>query len=388
MSDPTERQGAGRDPSGGAESDARECRGAEPAHGFHAPADAGGSSDERADPTPASRASGPSEPEPPALFRWFPALREHIPWIPLARVPTPVERIAFERFGDRHWIKRDDRTGGLYGGNKVRKLEWILADARRQGAERLITIGAEGTHHGLATALYGRELGFRVTLCVCPQPRTPHVEAMLRAHREAGAEIRRVPRMEMLPIAALAARWAHRGEQCYAVAAGGSDPRGTLGFVSAALELAEQVRAGECPEPEAVHLAMGTMGTAAGLAIGFALAGLDTGVRAVRITSRLVTNERGLRALVARTLALLKPAGAQLPSIDAVIARIRVNHRCIGRGYGHMTEDAERAAELFGEAGVALDPTYTAKAAVGFLDGLERAGERPQMFWMTLGEGQ
>jgi D-cysteine desulfhydrase len=388
MSDPIERERSRPDPAGGVERETREGAGADPARGSHAPADSGASPEERGDTTPPSRASGPPEPDRPALFRWFPALRKHLPWIPLARVPTPVERIAFERFGDRHWIKRDDRTGALYGGNKVRKLEWILADARRQGAERLITIGAEGTHHGLATALYGRELGFRVTLCVCPQPRTPHVEAMLRAHREAGAEIRRVPRMEMLPIAALAARWAHRGEQCYAVAAGGSDPRGTLGFVSAALELAEQVRDGECPEPEAVHLAMGTMGTAAGLAIGFALAGLNTEVRAVRITSRLVTNERGLRALVARTLALLKPAGAPLPSIDALVARIRVNHRCIGRGYGHTTEDAERAAELFGEAGVALDPTYTAKAAVGFLDGLERAGERPKMFWMTLGEGQ
>jgi len=340
------------------------------------------------DRAPEAPAPGGEPADPPALFRWFPALEPHLPWLPLAHLPTPVHRIAFERFGDAHWIKRDDRTGTLYGGNKVRKLEWILADARRQGAGRLITIGAEGTHHGLATALYGRALGFRVTLCVSPQPRTPHVEAMTRAHRDAGAEIRRVPRMEMLPLAALAARWAHRGERCYAVAAGGSDALGTLGFVSAGLELAEQVRAGECPEPEAVHLAMGTMGTAAGLAIGFALAGLATEVRAVRITSRLVTHGRGLRALVARTLGLLSPAGGPLPSIDAVIARIRVNHRCIGRGYGHTTRDAERAAELFGEAGVTLDPTYTAKAAVGFLDALERAGERPHLFWMTLGEGQ
>jgi D-cysteine desulfhydrase len=329
-----------------------------------------------------------ADPARPALFRRFPALTDHLAWTPLGTFPTPVHRIRFERFGDRHWIKRDDRTGALYGGNKVRKLEWILADARRRGAERLITIGAEGTHHGLATALYGRELGFGVTLCVCPQPPTPHVEAMARAHREAGAEIRRVPRMEMLPLGALAARWAHRGERWYAVAAGGSDAIGTLGFVSAGLELAEQVRAGECPEPEAVHLAMGTMGTAAGLAIGFALAGLDTEVRAVRITSRLVTHARGLSGLVARTLRLMEPAGAPLPTVDEVVARVRVNHRCIGRGYGHPTADGERATELFAEAGITLDPTYTAKAAVGFLDGLERAGGRAQMFWMTLGAAE
>lgn len=320
----------------------------------------------------------------PSLLRRFPALAAHLPWLPLGRFPTPVEPLRLEGFGDGHWIKRDDLSGAAYGGNKVRKLEWVLAGAKRRGAERLITVGAAGSHHALATAAYGCELGFAVTLVLFPQPLTDHVREVLRLHHALGAELRYSPRMETIPLSLLAARYAHRRERCCVIAPGGSDPLGTLGYVDAALELIEQVDAGELPEPEAVHLAMGTMGTAAGLAIGFALAGRPVRVRAARITGRLVTNPRALRRLVARTLRLLAPLGARLPSVDAVVARIEVNHRCLGRGYGHETDDARRAAELFLGAGITLDPTYTAKAAVGFLDTLETRPHRPHLFLHTL----
>jgi D-cysteine desulfhydrase len=320
----------------------------------------------------------------PPLLRRFPALAERLPWLPLGAFPTPVERLRFERFGDGHWVKRDDLSGTMYGGNKVRKLEWLLAEARRQGAERLITLGAAGSHHALATTAYGRALGFQVTLALFPQPLTPHVREVLLRHHALGAELWYSPRMELLPLAVLAARRAHRGQRCFVVAAGGSDPHGTLGYVNAALEVAEQIRSGALPEPEAVHLAMGTMGTAAGLAIGFALADLPVQVRAVRITSRIVTNAWALRSLVRRTLALLEKDVPQLPSMEAVLGRIHVEHRCIGRGYGHETADGRRAAELFAEAGLTLDPTYTAKAAVAFLDALERRPARPHLFWHTL----
>jgi D-cysteine desulfhydrase len=318
------------------------------------------------------------------LFRRFPALAERLTWLPLGTFPTPAERLRFERFGDGHWVKRDDLSGSVYGGNKVRKLEWLLAEAKRQGAERLITLGAAGSHHALATTAYGRALGFEVTLALFPQPLTPHVREVLLRHHALGAELRYSPRMEFLPLAVLAAKRAHRRQRCFIVAAGGSDPYGTLGYVNAALELAEQVEEGALPEPETVHLAMGTMGTAAGLAIGFALAGLPIRIHAVRITSRIVTNTWTLRRLVRRTLALLEGKVPQLPDADAVLGRIHVEHRCIGRGYGHETADGRRATELFAETGLVLDPTYTAKAAVAFLDALETRPARPHLFWHTL----
>jgi D-cysteine desulfhydrase len=324
----------------------------------------------------------------PALFRRYPQLGERLPWLPLATTPTPVEPLRLERFGSAHWIKRDDLSGPLYGGNKVRKLEWLLAEARRRGAERLITLGAAGSHHCLATAVYGRRLGFEVTVALFPQPVTDHVrEVVLRLHH-LGAELRYAPRIELLPLAVRLARRAHRRERCVVIAAGGSDAFGTLGYVSGALELATQVERGEVPLPETVHLAAGTMGTAAGLAIGLELAGLPTRVAAVRITSRLVTNRWALRRLVNRTLELLSDAGLTPPKREAVLARIDLRHDYIGAGYGYETPDARRASELFAEAGFALEPTYTAKAAVGFLDALERGPVRPHLFWHTLSSSE
>lgn len=321
---------------------------------------------------------------PPALFRRFPEAAARIPWLPLGRFPTPVEPLPLERFGDGHWIKRDDLSGTPYGGNKVRKLEWILAEARRRGATRLITAGAAGSHHVLATTLYGRAHGFEVTAVLFPQPLTDHAHEMLRLSHAHGAEIRYVRRMELVPLGVIAARRAHRAEASHLVAPGGSDPVGTLGYISGALELAEQVERGEAPLPEAVHVPIGTMGTAVGLAIGFALAGLPTRVRATRITGRLVTNGVALRRLAAGTLRYLQEAGIEAPDRAAVLERIHVEHRCIGRGYGHPTADCVRAAEVLGEAGHHLDPTYTAKAAVEFLDTLETRPSAPHLFWHTL----
>lgn len=321
---------------------------------------------------------------PPALFRRFPALAARVAWLPLGRLPTPVQPLRLACFEAQHWAKRDDLSGEPYGGNKVRKLEFLLAEARRRGAKRLITAGAAGSHHALATAAYGRALGFDVTLVLFPQPLTAHVREVLLCDCALGAELRFVPRMELVPAGLLAARLAHRRERCFAIAPGGSDAVGTLGYVSAALELGEQIEAGDAPPPAAVHLAAGTLGTAAGLAIGFALAGLPVRVRATRITTRLVTNRWALHRLVARTLDLLQRSGLRVPSAAEVLGRVEIGHRCIGRGYGHETADGRRAAELFAEAGLVLDPTYTAKAAVDFLDALQAGAGAPHLFWHTL----
>src|SRR5690606_35113933 len=146
--------------------------------------------------------------------------------------------------GVRLLVKRDDLCARPYGGNKVRKLEFILAEAKRRGAERLITVGAVGSHHALATTVYGRAHGFRVTLVLFPQQMNEHVRRILLLDYALGAELRYTPRMETVPAAMLAARIAYRGERCRVVPPGGSDAFGTLGYVSAALELAEQIADG------------------------------------------------------------------------------------------------------------------------------------------------
>src|SRR5262245_61649799 len=99
----------------------------------------------------------------PALFRAFPALAPRLPWLPLGRFPTAVARLdGLLPPSVELWIKRDDESGVAYGGNKVRKLEFLLGEARARGARRLVTLGAIGSHHVLATAIYGKQAGFAV----------------------------------------------------------------------------------------------------------------------------------------------------------------------------------------------------------------------------------
>lgn len=323
-----------------------------------------------------------------ALFQRFPGLAGRIPWLPLGRYPTPVERLdaaPFADLGAELWVKRDDLTHDVYGGNKVRKLEFLLAEARRRGARRLITFGAAGSHHALATAVHGRAQGFEVSVVLFPQPLTEHVRSIVFQLHAVGAEIRYAPHMETVPAAILAEWVARRGERPYVIPAGGSNPIGTLGYVSAGLELADQIAAGQLPAPRSVHVAGGTLGTAAGIALGFAMAGLEIPVYAARITGKLVCNENVLARLVTGAARILRRAGVPVPSPGRALGLVTLLHDQIGAGYGHETEAGREAVERFGRAGLQLDATYTAKAAAALIASLRATkGDGPRLFWHTL----
>lgn len=310
------------------------------------------------------------------LFQRFPQLEQRLPRVGLTATPTPVQRLS-----ERLWVKRDDVTSPRYGGNKVRKLEFLLADARRSGARRLLTTGAVGSHHALATTIHGADLGFASTLVLLPQPPTPHVSTVLRLILAHGGRVRLARSPVRVPLELLRARLAHRAEGVALIPAGGSNALGTLGYVEAALELAAQVENGECPAPAEVHVAGGTLGTAAGIALGLTLAGLDSRVVAHRITVRAITNARRLRGLLDGALRLLAGAGAALPDRAGIMRRVTIGQERIGRGYGHATPEGEHAAAWFHERGIHLDATYTAKAAAGALASGARG---PVLYWHTL----
>jgi D-cysteine desulfhydrase len=313
------------------------------------------------------------------LFERYPQA-SRIPHVPLAVLPTPVERLELL---PNLWIKRDDLTSPHYGGNKVRKLEFILAHARTRGATRLITAGAAGSHHALATTVFGRRLGFDVTLVLFPQPLTDHVRQILLTDHALGAELRFTRQMTLVPTAVTAARLGYWRERVQVIAPGGSDPIGTLGYVNAALELGVQIEEGALPEPDLILVAAGTMGTAAGLAIGLTLLGARGRVVGTRITSRLVTNERALQRLIRDTCKLLGAHGIRVDS-SAAIGRVRLSHDQVGPGYGRSTPAAEAAHALFAALNLELDPTYTAKAAADLLQTHARAPDERALYWHTL----
>ncbi len=300
------------------------------------------------------------------LHRRFPELAETLPWVELSARPTAVRELG----GLGIWIKDDGAFGdGGWGGNKVRKLEWLLADARRRGRRSILTFGGLGTNWGLATALYAREQGIETALALVDQPLDAHVEAQLARLAASGARIHRT-RTKARTVAALPwllARSARGGRPPYLLPAGGSSPVGALGYVEAALEIAAQVAAGALPEPAHVVVPVGTGGTAAGLALGFQIAGLRSRVVGVVVNDQLRLDGPTLARLARRTAALLRRRGADLGALQLGPEMLDLTRAQLGPGYGHPTAAAARAAEQAASEGLRLDPVYTAKAMAGLL---------------------
>lgn len=329
----------------------------------------------------------------PALFERYPAIAGRLPRIALVAGPTPVQRLtALERRLARGplWAKRDDLSASPFGGNKPRKLEFLLGAALARGARTLVTFGGLGSNHALATAVYGRRLGLAVTAILVPQPVDEHTLRNLRALSAQGARLLLVGNSRGAVIAAARAcleALVRDRRLPYLIPPGGSSPVGTLGYVEAGLELAEQVRRGELPAPAAVFVAAGSCGTAAGLLAGFRLAGLSSRVVAVRVSDALRVDAPAIARLASATLALLRRSGAPVPdAFQLAPADLDVWDGYLGAGYGHPTREGDGAMRLLdGVEGLTLDRTYTGKAAAAFLDAAAHPEwrEKPLLLWHT-----
>jgi len=291
-------------------------------------------------------------------------LQDSLPRIRLGAAPTPLRPLPGLVDGPAEiWLKDESAFGdGGWGGNKVRKLEWLIPEAKRRGKSRILTVGGIGTNWGLACALYGREHGLRTILALIDQPVDDHVRAQMERLKESGAEIHFTHTKAR---AAAQVVWQMARRRPYFLPAGGSNAVGTVGYVEVALELAGQVKAGEIEEPSHVVCAVGSGGTAAGLMLGLELAGLDTKVLAVVVNDTLRLDAKSLTGLSRKCERLLRKRGADLPELK--LDNLTVTDQT-GPGYGHPTEAALKARDLAaGKSGLNLDPVYTAKAMAGLL---------------------
>ena len=308
----------------------------------------------------------------------LPLLLRHpaLAWVPRVRLgsfPTPVERVATP--AGELWLKRDDLSGQTLGGNKVRALEFLLAGAGP--GDEVLTVGARGSTHALATAVYGKHLGARVTVLRWRQEMTAgaHAVAKRTAHTahetiDAFSPVDAMMRAMLIRLRRRP-RW---------VPAGGTSALGALGHVNAALELAEQIAAGRLPVPARVVVPLGSGGTAAGLALGFAMAGVDTTLVCASVAPRIIANKaRVLRIANACARLIERSTGAHIARPDA--RRLVVEHGEYGGAYGRETERGREATRwMHATHGVSLDPTYSAKALAVVL-GVPVPG--PTLFWLT-----
>ncbi|MFI6602996.1 1-aminocyclopropane-1-carboxylate deaminase/D-cysteine desulfhydrase [Nonomuraea sp. NPDC050536] len=326
------------------------------------------------------------------LHERFGELRETLPHVALGTRPTPVRPLPGLSDGRaRLWLKDESAFGdGGWGGNKVRKLEWLIPDARRRGRRTILTFGGLGTNWGLAAALYAREHGLSTALALIDQPVDDHVRAQLERLERAGATLH-FTRTKARTIAAaplLLARHSRAGMPPYLLPAGGSSPVGTLGYVEAAFELAAQVTAGTLPEPSHIVTAVGSGGTTAGLLLGLKLAGLSTRVVGVVVNDKLRLDAATLVRLARRTERLLRRRGARLPQLRLDTGDLVIVRDWLGPGYGHATPAGEHARASAAEhAGLTLEPVYTAKAMAALLamDAAGRFGDGPVVYLHTNG---
>jgi len=310
---------------------------------------------------------------------------------PLGEFPTPVTLApeAAATVGARSLaFKRDDRSARPYGGNKVRKLEVLLAEARAAGATRVLTFGAAGSNHALATAVYATRLGLQPVSVLTPQVNAAYVRKNLLAQRAVGAEIHSAPDHEAAIALGddLVRAAAERGERTYVIPFGGTTPSSTAGVATAGLELAAQVAAGMLPEPDAVYVALGSMGTAVGVALGLAMAGLPAEVRAVRVVPAAAMPDDRLGTLVRESAAILEAAYPDTSPGLADRVRLRVVEGFLGDGYAHFSAEGMGAIALAREtAGIALEGTYTGKTFAALIaDGAAgELAEQDVVFWDT-----
>lgn len=303
--------------------------------------------------------------------------------VSLARLPTPLERLerTSERLGVELLVKRDDMTGAELSGNKVRKLEFLLADARARGCDTVVTCGGQQSNHCRATAMASARLGMgsRLLLRTANPGRPPPATANILLDRMAGADIQWISlpdwarRNELM--AAAAADREKAGRRPYVVPEGGSNPLGSWGYVRAVVEELDGELAALPERPTTVLYACGSGGTGAGLILGAALCSWRA--RGIRVTGVNVCDDRdyfvrGIGA-ICRDFAAAAP-GARIAIADADID-IADGH--VGLGYARSRpEELRDLIELGRREGLVLDPVYTGKAYHGMLQELARDRRR------------
>jgi L-cysteate sulfo-lyase len=308
-----------------------------------------------------------------------------LPSLPLAPYVTPVEELSRLRQalggGPRILVKRDDAIPFAFGGNKVRKMRLVGADAVASGADTLITAGGLQSNHARVTAATAATLGMRCVLVLngtAPAQATGNMllDGLLGAH------IEYVERREdrATTMASIADGLSRAGRRPYVIPIGASTPLGAAAFVEAIDELKNQG-----VEPQTIVHATSSGGTQAGLIAGCIRAGLDARIIGISADAASADLEADIRAILAGMGSLVGISEQLLEE-----ARVDVDDRFVGGGYGVATPESREALELAARTeALFLDSTYTAKAMAGLIARLRRrefADDETLLFWHTGGQ--
>ena len=301
--------------------------------------------------------------------------------IELAHLPTPIEslsRLSEVLGGPQILVKRDDQTGLAFGGNKTRKLEYLLADAGDRGSEILITGGAMQSNHCRQTAAAANKMGFKsVLVLVGESPET--VSGNLLLNRFLGAEIIWTGDKDRdLVLHQTYERLLREGKNPYLIPYGGSNALGASAYAFAMQEMLDQNK-----NVDWVVFATSSGGTQAGLLVGAQMFGYQGNLLGISIDE--------IAGVLKERVALLAGETAQILGLDRKFTgdQITVNDDYLGYGYGIMGQLEVEALQLFSSnEGLFLDPVYTGRAAAGMIDLIRKgffSAEERVLFWHTGG---
>ena len=279
-----------------------------------------------------------------------------LPRLSLGVFPTPVHRLdgVSRRLGADIWVKRDDLTGLGLGGNKVRKLEFLLAQAKAQGAQVVFTTGGAQSNHAMLTAAAARRLGMTPVLILKKRGVTERKGNLLLSHLM-GVDVRLMDTDDYADIYAEMDRVGQEmGRPYYKIPCGGSNALGTVGYVECVRELRDQGQ-----EFDHIICAEGSGGTMAGLALGAKLY-----MPGARVTGMMVDND----PFDVITVRLMREAAALLGA-DIAVGRDDFDLRDLcGSGYAIPSVEGNAAVAMMAETeGIFLDPVYTGKAFAGLI---------------------
>jgi D-cysteine desulfhydrase len=325
------------------------------------------------------------------LFKYYPLLRDKLPYISLGEFPTPVQKLnqVGKTLGlDQLYVKRDDLSGKLCGGSKVRKLEYLLGQALRTRVKAVLTFGNAGSNHALATAIYAKRLGLKSISMLLPQPNAYFVRSNLLMSYYCGAELHHYRNIRLLGLGTkyhLLRYKLRYGQFPQIIPLGGTSVLGTIGYVNAAFELKEQIIEGKIPEPDRIYVASGTMGTSVGLILGLKAINLKS-----RVISVLIANDKinldEMAKLFHETNSLLHSLDPSFPEFEFDQRDQDIRDDFLGEGYARFTEEGMDAMVLMKKhEGIKLDGTYTGKAFAALIHdaGKKDLRDRVILFWNT-----
>ena len=330
------------------------------------------------------------------LFKLYSSLENKLPHVSLGEFPTPIQKL--DQLGrqiglDNLFIKRDDLSGKIYGGNKIRKLEFILGDTLHTKVNGILTFGAAGSNHALATAIYAKQLGLKSISMLVHQPNAHYVRHNLLMSYHCGAEIHLYPKIPFIaPLAnpvviyQLLRHIMTRGQLPRIIPIGGSSPLGVVGYVNAAFELKEQILRGEMPEPDYIYVASGSMGTAAGLTLGLRATNSKTRVVSVRVNSNNFVHAKEMVKLIYKTNFLLSLKDPSFPRLEFSESDMDIRHGFFGNQYALFTKEGiEAVVRMKRYEGVKLEGTYTGKAFAALIydAAKEELRDKVVLFWNT-----